>query len=60
MMKVKLAKRARIWHNAGEIVEVSPVEADFLIQVCGAEKVTEEAGAQPAPKTTKRGKKSLE
>ena len=29
-MKVLLLKRSRIWHNAGEIVEVSPADASFL------------------------------
>ena len=32
-MKVKLLREARIRHQAGEIVEVSPAEADFLIAV---------------------------
>ena len=30
-MKVKLIRAARIRHNAGEIVEVSPAEAGFLL-----------------------------
>ena len=30
-MRVKLIREARIRHKAGEIVEVSPAEADFLI-----------------------------
>ena len=30
-MKVKLLREARIRHEAGEIVEVSPAEAGFLL-----------------------------
>ena len=32
-MKVKLLNDARILHKAGEIVEVSPLEYDFLISL---------------------------
>jgi len=39
-MKVKLTRAARIRHNAGEIVEVSPAEAGFLISTGSAVKVT--------------------
>lgn len=35
-MRVKLLKDARIWHKAGEIVEVSPEECHFLISTDGA------------------------
>ncbi|MBQ1410006.1 MAG: hypothetical protein IIY94_01835 [Oscillospiraceae bacterium] len=41
-MKVKLTKRARIWHEAGETVEVSPAEGRFLLSVKSAVKVAEE------------------
>ena len=37
-MKVKLTRAARIRHNAGEIVEVSPAEAGFLISTGSAVK----------------------
>lgn len=40
-MKVKLVKRMKIWHEAGDIVEVSPADADFLLSVQAAEKVAE-------------------
>lgn len=40
-MKVRLLRDARIKHKAGEIVEVSPVEADFLLAVKSAVKVEE-------------------
>ena len=54
-MKVLLKRAARIEHKAGEIVEVSPAAASFLISVGSAEEVTE---AQPAPpkKTTTKAK----
>lgn len=32
-MKVKLLRDSKIMHKAGEIVEVSPAEAAFLISV---------------------------
>ena len=35
-MKVKLIRAARIRHNAGEIVEVSPAEAGFLLSTGSA------------------------
>ena len=40
-MKVKLTRAARIRHNAGEIVEVSPAEAGFLLSTGSAVAVTE-------------------
>lgn len=49
-MKVKLLKRAKVWHEAGETVEVSPAEADFLLAVKAAEAVAEET--KPARKKT--------
>lgn len=36
-MKVKLLRDARIRHEAGEIVEVSPSEAFFLLETNSAE-----------------------
>ena len=47
-MKVQLIKDARIHHKAGEIVEVSPAEYNFLTSVGVAEPVKVE-------KTTKKG-----
>ena len=38
-MTVKLLKDARIWHKAGEIVEVSPEECFFLTSTDGAVEV---------------------
>ena len=36
-MKLLLKRQARITHQAGEIVEVSPAEAQFLLAVGSAE-----------------------
>ena len=44
-MKVKLLRDARITAKSGEIVEVSPEQAEFLISVGSAEKVAEKATA---------------
>ena len=38
-MKVRLLRDARIKHNAGEIVEVSPAEYNFLVSVGSAVEV---------------------
>ena len=40
-MKLKLLRAARIRHEAGEIVEVSPAEAGFLLSTGSAERVAE-------------------
>ena len=42
-MKLKLIRAARIRHNAGEIVEVSPAEAGFLLSTGSAVPVKDEA-----------------
>lgn len=52
-MKLRLTRRARIPHEAGEIVEVSPEVANFLLGVGSAVKV-EEAPKEPAKKTAKK------
>ena len=54
-MKVKLLRAARIWHQAGEIVEVSPAEAGFLLSVGSAE--APGAEEPKAEKKTARPKK---
>ena len=46
-MKLKLTRAARIRHEAGEIVEVSPAEAGFLLSTGSAVKVIEEAPQTP-------------
>ena len=60
-MKLLLKQAARIRHNAGEIVEVSPAEANFLLSVGAAvpvmaEKDEQEPVKQPSTKTGKKGK----
>lgn len=52
-MKIRLIRRARIWHEAGEIVEVKPEEARFLLSVSSAIPVKEEAEPEKK-KTTKK------
>lgn len=46
-MRVKLLRDASIKHKAGEIVEVSPTEFDFLTSVGSAVKVDDKAKAEP-------------
>lgn len=56
-MKVHLLRDARIRHKAGETVEVSPAEFNFLVSVGSAEPVRE-AKTEEKPKkrtTTKKG-----
>ena len=45
-MKVKLIRAARIRHEAGEIVEVSPAEAGFLLSTGSAVSVAEVSAVQ--------------
>ena len=52
-MIVKLLRDARIRHHAGEIVEVSPAEAAFLISVNSAVEVL------PAPETVETPEDSI-
>ena len=51
-MKVRLLRDASIRHKAGETVEVSSAEFNFLVSVGSAEPVKEET---PKKKTTKKG-----
>ena len=46
-MKLKLTRAARIRHEAGEIVEVSPAEAGFLLSTGSAVRVIKEAPRTP-------------
>ena len=66
-MKVKLLRAARIRHEAGEIVEVSPAEAGFLFSTGSAVEVKEkretpedaaviETPETAKPKTTRKKK----
>ena len=62
-MKVLLLRAARIRHDAGEIVEISPAEAGFLISTGSAVEAAEmnvvetpEKAAEKPEKATKRKK----
>lgn len=46
-MKVRLLRRARIWHNAGETVKVSPAEGAFLLSVGSAAPAKEKKAKAP-------------
>lgn len=62
-MKVKLTRAAKVTLAAGEIVDISPAQAQFLIAVHSAEPVEEPTQPKPAPEakktatTKKAGKK---
>lgn len=57
-MIVRLVREARIRHSAGEIVNVSPAEASFLLSVGSAVKVTNRPiEAREEDKGVKRKKK---
>lgn len=53
-MKVKLLRDARINHKAGEIVEVSPAEFQFLCSVGSAVEVVEIAVKEPVAETAEK------
>lgn len=53
-MKLLLKKAARINHKAGEIVEVSPAQAQFLLSINAAEIIREQKKETVAPKKTTR------
>lgn len=57
MMKVRLTRDARIWHKAGETVEVSPAEAGFLLSTGSAE-IIAHATVQEQKETTAKEPKS--
>lgn len=62
-MRVRLTKRQRIWHEAGETVEVSPAEANFLLSVKAAvifaeNRETPEASIGVTKETRDRRKKA--
>ena len=57
-MKLMLKKAARIRHEAGEIVEVSPAEAGFLLSTGTAVRVAEAPAVRETPETAARPKKT--
>ena len=48
-MKLRLIRAARIRHEAGEIVEVSPAEAGFLLSTGSAVRVEETNAKRETP-----------
>lgn len=58
-MQIRLKKRARVWRDAGEIIEVSPVEGAYLLQVGIAEAVSQKKSVEKPnpPKRETRSKK---
>lgn len=48
-MKLRLIREARIRHKAGDIVEVSPAEAGFLLSTGSAVEVQEELPQRETP-----------
>lgn len=59
-MKLLLKKAARINHNAGEIVEVSPAQANFLLSVGAAEIMTVQREMPEKKPTATRRKAKVE
>lgn len=53
-MKVKLLREARIRHYPGEIVEVSPAEAGFLLSTGSAVEVWEAPKKRETPEDKKQ------
>lgn len=49
MVKVKLLRPARVRHEAGETVKVSPAEADFLVSVGSAKRLKAETEGPNEP-----------
>ena len=47
-MRVKLLRDSRINHQAGEIIEVSPAQAEFLLSVGSAEQADKPAKVEKA------------
>lgn len=54
-MLLKLSRRSKIWHDAGDTVNVSPADADFLI-ACGTAVplVTDKSDGADTTKSTKK------
>ena len=56
-MRIRLIKAARINHSAGEIVEVDPAQAAFLLSVGAAVVEKAEKRETVTPKKTEQRKK---
>lgn len=59
-MRIKLTRETRIRHKAGEIVEVSPAEAQFLLSVGSAVRIRDDAPRPRREPTTTRKKERKE
>lgn len=59
-MRLLLKQAARINHEAGEIVEVSPAQANFLLSVNAAEIIRTEQRETPEKKTTTATRRKAE
>ena len=59
-MKVLLTRAARIWHHAGEIVEVSPAEAGFLFSTGSAVRAPETKAEAEVPEMPEESAASAE
>lgn len=57
-MKVRLLRDARINHKAGEIVEISPAQFQFLASFHSVELVEETAVAEPIAETPEKPKRT--
>lgn len=55
-MKVRLLRPARINMNAGDVVDVSPAQANFLLSVGSATPVKEQKEAETKKKETAKKK----
>lgn len=53
-MKILLNVRQRIWHEAGEIVEVSPAEAQHLLTIGAAVPVSVQRETPAKKKETRK------
>lgn len=53
-MKVRLLRPARINHNSGDIVEVSPEQGNFLLSVGSAELANNQKEPAEEKKDTKK------
>ncbi len=57
-MKVRLLRDARINHKAGEIVEISPAQFQFLASFRSVELVEETAVKEPVAETPEKPKRT--
>lgn len=58
-MKVKLLRDAKIAHQAGDIVEVTPAKGAFLISVGSAEEITEKVAEKATAPVVETAEKAV-